>query len=281
MLRRALLRSVARAIHASVCPAWTIAAPPATVAAPSAIWLLCTYHQLLCTHHQRWTVAAPPEIAHFTNPHGIDAPAAHARISQPSLQSSHPHSHTLVGGSFMRAGSITYEGGSGPQYALRNCRQQVTIGRTQLDSHNRDCKCQKRVRSRAARVQRGLQTAGRHEVKNEPYTPNAQDNIFKNATQPIRCAYSRERVGISPPSACRPRRGRPQPGSRRRRRSHTVSERRQGAAPFAQAAPQPSLRATWHHCRAQIERACAEEERQHSETGDQTVHANQHKQPKG
>jgi hypothetical protein len=73
------------------------------------------------------------------------------------------------------------------------------------------------------------------------------------------------RAGISPPSACRPRRGRPQPGSRRRRRSHTASERRQGAAPSAQAAPQPSLRATWHHCTARIERACAEEGRQHRE----------------
>jgi hypothetical protein len=127
-------------------------------------------------------------FTHIMNPHGIDAPSAHARILHPSLRSSQSHSHTLVGGSFIRAGSIWYEGGSGPQYALRNCRPQVTIGRTQLDSQNRDCKGQKRVRARAARVQRGLQTAGRHEATTQPCTPNAHDNIFKIATQPIHCA---------------------------------------------------------------------------------------------
>jgi len=106
------------------------------------------------------------------NPHGIDAPSAHARILHPTLRFSHSHSHTLVGGSFIRAGSIWYEGGSGPQYALRNCRPQIKIGRTQLDSQNRDCKGQKRVRARAARVKRGLQTAGRHKATTEPCTPN-------------------------------------------------------------------------------------------------------------
>lgn len=158
-------------------------------AASSCALLYGRLHASLCP---RWAVCSNLAVIHKMNPHGIDAPSAHARILHPTLRFSQSHSHTLVGGSFIRAGSIWYEGGSGPQYALRNCRPQITIGRTQLDSQNRDCKGQKRVRARAARVKRGLQTAGRHKATTEPCTPKEHDNFFKIATQPIRCAYSRE-----------------------------------------------------------------------------------------
>ena len=94
----------------------------------------------LCAHIVHTCVAVwhRPCLPTATSPR----PHTTAVFSTPLV--SHSLTNTLVGGSFMRAGSSWYEGGSGPQYAFRNYRHD-TAARV---AHT----CQEEHRLRAARA---------------------------------------------------------------------------------------------------------------------------------